>query len=109
MTNMEKGDLAAAESTLAKAAEGSAPTREVFYNLGEVKFAKGQTDEAAKWYQKAVDKDPSWGKPMLKLALVALNKGDKDAAIKLSEKVIAADPTSQEAATAKQLIDQLKK
>ena len=50
----------------------------MFYNLGEVKFAKGQTDEAAKWYQKAVDLDPSWGKPLFKLALVALNKGDKD-------------------------------
>ena len=109
MTNMEKGDLSAAEATLAKAAGGANPTREVFYNLGEVKFAKGQADEAASWYQKAVDKDASWGKPILKLALVALNKGDKDGAIKLSEKVVAVDPTSPEAATAKQLIEQLRK
>jgi len=109
MTNMEKGDLAAADATLSKAASGPAATREVFYNLGEVKFAKGQADEAATWYQKAADKDASWGKPLLKLALVALNKGDKDGAIKLSEKVIAVDPTSPEAATAKQLIEQLKK
>ena len=50
----------------------------MFYNLGEVKFAKGQADEAAKWYQKAVDADAAWGKPLFKLALVALNKGDKD-------------------------------
>ena len=109
MTNMEKGDLAAADATLSKAASGPAATREVFYNLGEVKFAKGQADEAAMWYQKAADKDASWGKPLLKLALVALNKNDKDGAIKLSEKVIAVDPTSPEAATAKQLIEQLKK
>ena len=54
MTNLEKGDLKAAEDTLTKAAQGPKPTREVFYNLGEVKFAKGQTDEAATWYQKAV-------------------------------------------------------
>ena len=74
-----------------------------------MKFAKGQADEAAKWYQKAIDLDPTWGKPMLKLALVQVNKGDKDAAIKLAEKVIAADPTSTEAATAKALIEQLKK
>jgi Flp pilus assembly protein TadD len=109
MTNLEKGDLAAAESTLTRAAEGQNPTREVYYNLGEVKFAKGQPDEAAKWYQKAMDVDPSWGKPILKLALVQVNKGDKDAAIKLAERVIAADPTSTEAATAKALLDQLKK
>jgi len=109
MTNLEKGDLAAAEQTLQRAADGPAPTREVFYNLGEVKFAKGQTDEAAAQYQKASEKDPSWGKPLFKLALVSLNKGDKDATIKGMEKVIAVDPTSPEAAQAKQVIEQLKK
>jgi Flp pilus assembly protein TadD len=109
MTNLEKGDLKAAEDTLTKAAQGAKPTREVYYNLGEVKFSKGQTDEAASWYQKASDLDPSWGKPLFKLALVQLNKGDKDATIKLLEKVISADPTSQEAAQAKTVIEQLKK
>jgi tetratricopeptide (TPR) repeat protein len=109
MTNLEKGDLKAAEDTLTKAAEGTSPTREVFYNLGEVKFAKGQADDAAKWYQKAVDADATWGKPLLKLAFVALNKGDNAGALKLSEKVVAVDPTSPEAAAAKQLIEQLKK
>ena len=48
MTNLKKGDLKAGEDTLTKAAKGGSQTREVFYNLGEVKFAKGQTDEAAK-------------------------------------------------------------
>ena len=88
---------------------GPKPTREVFYNLGEVKFSKGETDEAAKWYQKAADLDPSWGKPIFKLALVQLNKGDKDATIKMLEKVISADPSSPEAAQAKTVIEQLKK
>ena len=109
MTNLEKGDLKAAEDTLTKAAEGPKPTREVFYNLGEVKFSKGATDEAATWYQKASDADPTWGKPIFKLALVQLNKGDKDATIRMLEKVISADPTSQEAAQAKTVIEQLKK
>jgi len=109
MTNLEKGDLAAAEDTLTKAAESPNATREVYYNLGEVKFAKGQTDEAAKLYQKAADMDATWGKPLFKLALVQLNKGDKDATIKALEKVIATDPTSQEAAQAKAVIEQLKK
>jgi Flp pilus assembly protein TadD len=109
MTNLEKGDLKAAEDTLTRAAQGPKPTREVFYNLGEVKFAKGQTDEAAAWYQKAVDLDPTWGKPIFKLALVQLNKGDKDATIKMLEKVISADPTSQEAAQAKTVIEQRQK
>ena len=109
MTNLEKGDLKAAEETLTKAAQGPKPNREVFYSLGEVVFNKGQADEAAKWYQKAADADPSWGKPNFKLGLVALNKGDKDATIKMMEKVIASDPTSAEATQAKAVIEQLKK
>jgi Tfp pilus assembly protein PilF len=109
MTNVEKGDFEAADVTLSKAAERSNPTREVFYNLGEVKFAKGQVDEAAKWYERAATVDATWGKPLLKLALVALNKGDKDGAIRLAEKVMSVEPMSAEAATAKALIEQLKK
>src|SRR4029079_9232598 len=99
----------AAEDTLTKAAQGPKPTREGYYNLGEVKFSKGETDEAASCYQKAVYLDPTWGKPIFKLALVQLNKGDKDATIKMLEKVIAADPTSPEATQAKAVIEQLKK
>ena len=81
MTNLEKGDLKAAEDTLTKAAAGSSATREVFYNLGEVKFAKGDPDEAAKWYEKAMDADPTWAKPIFKRALVAYNKGDKEGTV----------------------------
>ena len=109
MTYLEKGDFANAEKSLLEVASSVNANREVFYNLGEVKFAKGQPDEAAAWFQKAADKDPSWGKPLFKLALVLLNKGDKDATIKMMEKVIAVDPTSAEAAQAKQVIEQLKK
>jgi tetratricopeptide (TPR) repeat protein len=109
MTNLEKGDMQAAEETLTRAADGQSPTREVLYNLAEVKAAKNQPDEAAKWYQRATDLDPSWGKPILKLALIAKSKGDTAAAIRLAERVVAADPMSAEAATAKTLIDQLKK
>ena len=109
MTHLEKGDLKAAEEPLTRAAEGPKATREVFYNLGEVKFAKGNTDEAATWYEKAVALDPARGKPIFKLALVALNKGDKEGTIKMMEKVIAADPSSAEATQAKAVIEQLKK
>jgi Tfp pilus assembly protein PilF len=108
MTNLEKGDLAAADETLTAAAQAPQPSREVFYNLGEVKFAKGQADEAAKWYQKAIDTDATWGKPLFKLALVSINKGDKDGAKKLLEKVIQVDPASPEAAQAKAVLEQLK-
>jgi tetratricopeptide (TPR) repeat protein len=109
MTNLEKGDFVAAEAALNEAAQGMGASREVFYNLGEVKFAKGETDEAMTWYQRAVDTDPTWGKPLFKLGLGHLQKADTKATIEMMEKVIAVDPNSPEAAQAKALIEQLKK
>jgi tetratricopeptide (TPR) repeat protein len=109
MTNLEKGDLAAADTTLTEAAQIASASREVFYSLGEVKFAKGETDEAMKWYQRAVDADPNWGKPIFKLGLARLQKADTAGTIEMMEKVIAVDPGSPEAAQARQLIEQLKK
>lgn len=110
MANLEKGDLAAAEQTLTAATEGGATVdREIYYDLGEVKFAQGQPDEAAKWYEKATQADPTWGKPLFKLGLVALNKGDKEGAVGYFEKLQAVDAFSPEAAQAKAVIAELKK
>jgi Tfp pilus assembly protein PilF len=109
MTQLEKGDLAAAETTLMAVAQGTSANKEVFYNLGEVKFAKGETDEAVKYYQRAVDIDPNWGKPLFKMGLAKLQKADTAGALEIMNKVVQVDPNSGEAAQAKALIEQLKK
>jgi tetratricopeptide (TPR) repeat protein len=109
MTQLEKNDLASAEATLLSVAQSTSANKEVFYNLGEVKFAKGETDEAVKYYQRAADIDPNWGKPLFKLGLAKLQKADTAGALEIMNKVIAVDPNSAEAAQAKALIEQLKK
>jgi len=109
MTYLEKGDFAAAETALLQVATSTSASREVFYNLGEVKFAKAETDEAVKYYQRAVDMDSTWGKPLFKIGLAKLQKADMAGAIETMQKVIAVDPNSAEAAQAKSLIEQLKK
>ena len=109
MTYLEKGDFVNAEKSLLEVATSVNANREVFYNLGEVKFAKGETDEAVKYYQRAADMDAAWGKPLFKLGLAKLQKADTAGAIEMMNKVIAADPNSAEAAQAKALIEQLKK
>jgi len=76
---------------------------------GDVQRAKGENDEAAKYYQRAADLNPAWGKPVFRLGQLAAGRGDKDAAVKLMEKVIVIDPTSAEATQAKTLIEQYKK
>lgn len=109
MTYLEKGDFANAEKHLLEVATSTSASREVFYNLGEVKFAKAETDEAVKYYQRAVDMDGTWGKPLFKIGLAKLQKADMAGALEIMEKVIAVDPNSPEAAQAKGLIAQLKK
>jgi tetratricopeptide (TPR) repeat protein len=107
--HLEKGDLPTAESVLAAAAGSPTAGRQIFYSLGDVKFAEGETAEAMKWYQRATAADPSWGKPLYKLGLSAIKLGDKNAAADFMTKAITVDPLSAEAGLAKAAIDQLTK
>ena len=94
---MAMGDYDAAGAALA----ASGGSREDLYNLGEVEFANGKVDAAAEWYEKAAAADPNWGKPLFKLALVALNKGDIETAKQFFAQVVEKDPNSEEGAQAK--------
>jgi Flp pilus assembly protein TadD len=109
MTDLERGDGKAAEDSLIRAAESATAGREIFYNLGEVTLARNATEQATAWYQKASTADPSWGKPLYKLGLLAAKKGDTAGASKLMDQVIAVDPASPEAALAKSSLESLKK
>ena len=73
-----------------------------------VLFVGGDTEEAAGWYEKAHMKDPAWGKPLFKLALVALNKGEMETAVSFFEQVVDAEPDSEEAAQASGFLQQLR-
>ena len=94
------GDFEAASAELAAAASGLSASREDLYNLGELEFANGAIDAAAGWYEKATAVDPAWGKPLFKLALVALNKGDTETAKQYFQQVVDVDPSSEEGAQA---------
>lgn len=109
MTHMQAGDLDAAEQALAPVAESPGASREVFYNLGEIKFNKGDSAGAEAMYKRAADMDASWQLPKLKLGLIAFSKGDKDTAVKIFEAIAAADPNSPEAAQANAFLKELKK
>ena len=100
-TRMAMGDFETASKELAASAgSGDNASREDLFNLGELEFAKGAVDEAAVWYEKANAADPKWGKPLFKLALVALNKGDMETAKKYFQQVVDIDSDSEEGAQA---------
>ena len=106
-TRMAMGDFEGAGAALASAVSDAGASREDLYNLGELEFAKGEIDAAADWYEKANAVDPNWGKPLYKLALVALNRGDMEAAKKFFAQVIEKDPTSAESTQAQATLDAL--
>jgi tetratricopeptide (TPR) repeat protein len=106
--DLERGDSKAAEDALMKAAQGTGG-RDVFFTLGEVTLARNDADEAARWYQKAADADPYWGKPLYRLGQIAVKKGDTANASKLMDQVVAVDPSSAEATLAKTSLESLKK
>lgn len=109
LTNLERGDAKAAEAALLEAADNPAAGRDVFFTLGEVKSTGGDASEAAKWYERASAADPSWGKPLHRLGMLALQNGDRAGAAKYLDQVIVVDPISTEAALAKATLDQLNK
>lgn len=94
---------------LENAATSLSASREDLYNQGEQAFSRGDVDGAAEWYERANMVDPNWGKPLFKLALVALNKGDMATAKEYFQRVVDAnDPTSQaEAAQAQATLNAL--
>lgn len=86
---------AADQQLLEQAASSLSASREDLYNQGEQAFARGATDEAAQWYERANMVDPNWALPLFKLALVALNTGDMESAKDYFQRVIEVnDPTS---------------
>ncbi len=86
---------AADQQLLEQAASSLSASREDLYNQGEQAFARGATEEAAQWYERATMVDPTWAKPLFKLALVALNTGDIATAKDYFQRVVDAnDPTS---------------
>jgi cytochrome c-type biogenesis protein CcmH/NrfG len=79
----------------------------VFYDLGEVKMARSQPDQALKAYERAAQVDPAWGKPPLALGRIALDRGDREIARKYFQMVLDVDPVSAEAVQATKLLEQL--
>lgn len=106
-TSLERGDPVAAEAALQKAAGRPTVGRDVLFNLGEVKASIGAIDEAVSWYEKASAIDPSWGRPLHRLGMLALQKGDTAAGATYLEQVISVDPISAEAALARDTLNQL--
>jgi len=77
------------------------------YNVAEIFFGRGQTDEAIKNYQLAIQIKPEWSEPYLKIGYAYLNKGDMKKAVDSLNEFLKRDPESPQAPVVKSLIESL--
>ena len=97
------GDTSAVESLIAS---GDA-AREDYYNLGTAAFGRGETDEAAEWFERAAAADPGWVLPVYQLGLVSLNEGDIEGAKVHFARAAELDPNSAEGQQAQAILGSL--
>ena len=76
----------------------------VFYNIGSLLFDQGQSAEAATYYQRAVERDPSFADAYMQLGLCFIQQGKMTEAKPHLEKVIELDPGSENAALAQEFL-----
>lgn len=107
MAHLERGDAATAERVLVETSALPGAGRETFFALAEVRARQGAGSDAAAWFARAAEADPSWGKPLYRLAELALERGDQAAAAKYLSEVVAVAPVSAEAELAKAALGRL--
>ncbi len=104
LNNYEK-----AQEYLKKAVDIFPNDQALAYNVAEIFFQAGQTDQAIKYYTLATKIKPDWAPAYLKLGYVYLNKNNLEEAIKNFEKFLELNPQDPQVDSIKGLIEQLKK
>lgn len=106
-TYMRQNKLKEAEEYFKKSIEIDSSDHALAYNVAEILFAGGKTDEAIKYYQLAIRIKPDWAKSYAQLGYAYLNKGDTKAAIENLKKFVELAPDSPEAPGIKDIIKSL--
>jgi Tfp pilus assembly protein PilF len=106
-TYMRQDKLKEAEEYFKKSIEIDSSDHALAYNVAEILFAGGKTDDAIIYYQLAIQIKPDWPKPYTQLGYAYLNKGDTKAAIENLKKFVELAPDSPETPGVKDIIKSL--
>ncbi len=79
----------------------------VFYNIGSLLFDQGQSAEAQKYYELAIQRNPGFADAHMQVGLCLIQQGKMDEAKSHLEKVIELDPGSQNAALAQDFLNSI--
>jgi len=102
---MMQRDLDSAIAHLAKVDPADISDPIVFYNIGSLFFDQGQSAEAQKYYELAIQRDPGFADAHMQVGLCLIQQGKMDEAKPHLEKVIELDPGTQNAALAQNFLD----
>ena len=90
--SLEKGDFAEAEKRLQKAIELYPKFAEAWLRMGDMEQRRKNVDRAVEDYQQAINADPNFPLPYLRMAYVSAVSRDWEQTRKLTERLIALDP-----------------
>ena len=107
-TYMRQDKLKEAEKYFKKSIEIDPSDHALAYNVAEILFAAGKTEDAIKYYDLAVKIKPDWPKAYLQRGYAYLNKGDMENAVQSMKKFLELAPDSPEAEGVKEVINSLK-
>ena len=103
-TALQQGDFDKAAEFL-KEAQGSMPDDETLaFNIGEIYFKQGDTENGIVYYLMASQIKADWGPPYRQLGYAYLNKGEYQLALDNFNKFLEVAPDAPQVATIKALI-----
>lgn len=105
---MRQDQLKKAEEYFMKSIEIDKSDHTLAYNIAEILFAAGKTNEAIEYYKLAIKIKPGWSKSYKQCGYACLNKGDIPKAIEMFNKFLELDPGSPDAPGIKEVIKSLK-
>ena len=91
---LEKGDFPEAEKRLQKAIELYPKFAEAWLRMGDLEQRRKNVDRATEDYQQAINADPNFPLPYLRMAYVSAVARDWEQTRKLTERMITLDPVN---------------
>ncbi len=104
---MRQDKFAKAEEYFKKSMEIDKSDHALPYNVGEIMFVAGKTDDAIKYYEMAIAIKPEFAKAYKQAGYAYLNKGDTKKAVELLKKFVQLDPNSPEVGGIEEVIKSL--
>lgn len=105
---MRQDKMQYAEEYFKKAIEIDAKNHLLAYNVAEILFSAGKTDEAIKYYQLTIGLNPTWPNSYRQLGYAYLNQGNTAKAIESLKKYLELAKDSSDAAAIEEVIRSLK-